>query len=35
MVHAPAAQPWAATRARAQAVPQAPQLAGSSAVFAQ
>ena len=34
-VHAPPAQPLAATLARAQVVPQALQLAGSMAVFAQ
>jgi hypothetical protein len=34
-VHAPAEQPWAEVLARAQTVPQAPQLAGSRAVLAQ
>jgi hypothetical protein len=35
IVHAPDPQPWAATLARAQTVPQAPQFAGSMAVLAQ
>ncbi len=35
MAHAPATQPWAATLASAQAVPHAPQCAGSMAVLAQ
>jgi len=34
-VQAPAEQPWAATLEREQSVPQAPQLAGSTAVLAQ